>query len=478
MRRFNVPTKTLLIAPLMVASLSLEAGQNKVIIHSRAKGNSHLINNDCGINASDIAQLCRIAKQRRAKEQAQRLAALRKKALLQRNARVAKAKKASPTSQKNNYASQNRMKSTQGRVSRNIIVRDQSTHSNYLYTISPAPVTARQIRSTSSTQPALSNIGPQQVAIDSNATNQGSNTETLLKTTRSSATGSVQTVNASQLSSATSNASVAETKPARRMIPVDDFKSSISIFTDGPAVGDPLGGYQTDKYDGFETDDRVEMTVAPTLGYRFHPNYTFSVNPNFLIRPSNPRAEGTAAENVFMKPKESFFRVGVGEFFAVDGFKWNGDFRVYPGITDDMTGTPLYLRTGQNFSYAFDKSAWSIGLENTIRYYHRTDTKIINTVAGGSDPYDFRVTSSPNINYQATDRLGLSLSYNWDWRHPINAPSSTDAWIHAGDGPYTEFNISYDLTSSVNISPYIQTFVRRVDVYTMPWGINLRWTLL
>jgi|GEM_PF-3866169 len=462
------------------------ANQSRVIVHkSKARKLSNSSSNitECGIQASDLKQLCRIARQRRAKEQqASLLAARKKKAQLKlsQNKSIGKNQAGNRNSRVNSGLGLTaHSHSRTNRVSRNVIVRDQSQQAQYLYRMSPAPLASqRRIKGQSYGYVPLPNIGPRQIAQDSSSVPTNTSTTEQLRTSRSSAQSSVQTVNSQSLSTG-SQSSVAsiKAKPAPKMIPLDDFKASVSIFTDGPAVGDPLGGYQTNKYDGFETSDRVAMTVAPSLGYRFHPNYTFSVNPQFLIQPSNPKNEGRDAQNVFMKPKESFFRIGIGNILSSGGFRWNGDLRVYPGITDDLKGTPLYLRTGQNFSYAFTDSKWSLSLDNTLRYYHKTDGRLVDSINSGRDPFDFRVTSAPGVNFQATDNLGLAASYNLDWRHPVNAPSNTDAWVHQDDGPYMEFGMSYDL-NSVNISPFVDVYVRRVEIFTMAWGINLRWTLL
>lgn len=267
---------------------------------------------------------------------------------------------------------------------------------------------------------------------------------------------------------------------SKSLLDREKFRLNLNFYYYGSSISEPFGGYQPDvssNYAQSENSDPVTLETHLAIGYKFHPNMTFSVNPQFRTVAASSYKQGEAALAKYFTPIASFVRLNFGKFYKSDKFTWNGDLRYYPGVTDDLKGTPLYLRTGQNFMYSVSDKV-TLAAYNTVRYYKRTDSAYEKAFAKGQDLFNWRLTASPTIEYQARDNLNLSVSYNMDVIHNSTESFGPRFW-NDNNFTYTELGAVWNITPTIEFNPYVDVFTsNNANFNTSQLGANLTFTLL
>lgn len=261
----------------------------------------------------------------------------------------------------------------------------------------------------------------------------------------------------------------------KKVAPADPVASplflSTEIYYNGAALADPLSKYETNALDGYEDDSVVSADVTTTLGYHLNPNWDISANPHFVIAPSNDK---TGDGSHFLLPANSYIRLNAKSFVKEGVFNWGGDFRFYPGITNDMRGqndqiNAIY-RTGQNFSWQVAPQT-KIALYNTLRYLQRNGA--VYTTVDSSKP-DWRFTISPALEHQFSDNVSAAVIYSIDRNHPQDQPLGLASWQDNVTGNNSvEINSTIGLTKRISISPYMTAFLFHVGPFTVKWGAAL-----
>lgn len=282
----------------------------------------------------------------------------------------------------------------------------------------------------------------------------------------------------------TAGTSAAEApKSMKKKSALDNIRAGVLLEYYGSSVADPFSGQQTDRETGFSQGAfPTELDTRVTLGYALSSNMTLSYNAYFWTYAESAPGENDG-ETFGFRPADSFLRLNFGKFLQVGRFKWNGDFRAYPGLGVNGDRTPLYLRTGQNFSYALSPRL-TLAAYNTIRYYHRTSSAYAPDKDPTGNKIDWRATLGPALEYQMLDTVGLSLSFNTEFSHTYNnntidetanfKPSPVDQLYRA----YFELGSSIDVTKSINFNPYIDMFTKTPNIEAMQFGANLNFTVL
>lgn len=263
----------------------------------------------------------------------------------------------------------------------------------------------------------------------------------------------------------------------------DKLSFAISLEYYGSALSDPLSGYQPNvDEEASQSDGTNKLDTHLILGYKLTPNLKLSLNPYFTSQAGSQyqKEAGTGGGQLFMKPTASYIKLGVGKFYSQKSFTWNGDFRYYPGVTDDLEagGIEHYLRTGQNFSWGLSPK-FTFSAYNTIRYYVvGQDTLATKRAKGAGMPKEFRVTMSPTLEYQASDSIQLSFSYNAD----VNKPYDNDMghWANAGgaDAEYWEAGMTWGISKTFEFNPYLDMYRKHMDPNAMQLGANLSINIL
>lgn len=292
------------------------------------------------------------------------------------------------------------------------------------------------------------------------------------------ATASSATTASSSMHSLTAGSSSTEApKALKKPSALDKIKFALVFEFYGPSVTDPFSGYQPaldpsdPDYRFSQGDSAQDLRTNIVLGYRINPNLTFQLNPAFQSTAAN--ASGTDKGSLFrFREDASYAKLGVGKFVQSGNFKWNGDFRVYPGGLGERTkGTPLYLRTGQNLMYSLSPKL-TLAAYNTIRYYKRTDT----LYEAKPNAYDWRATLGPTLEYQVSDSTGLSLSYIADLRLKKRTGELMDAPIDSA--PFVEAGATIDVSKMVNLNPYIDMYTNTPNIEAWQFGANVAFNIL
>lgn len=290
---------------------------------------------------------------------------------------------------------------------------------------------------------------------------------------------SLPTTSSSATSAATIGAStVSATPSAKKPSALDKIKFGLVFEFAGPSITDPLSGYQPalsedegTNYGFSQGNNSQSMNTNIVLGYRINSNLTFVLNPVFQT--VGDSADGNDKGSLFHLTEEnSYAKLGVGKFLKSGKFTWNGDFRVYPGGLGDRTaGRPFYFRNGQNLMYSLTPKV-TLAAYNTIRYYQRTE----KFYADHPLAYNWRATLGPALEYQVTDKTGLSISYNTDIRVHRGTGEIYSAPIDAA--PFVEAGAVIDASKMVNINPYIDVYTNTPNIEAWQFGATVAFNIL
>ena len=257
---------------------------------------------------------------------------------------------------------------------------------------------------------------------------------------------------------------------------LDRVKAGILFEYYGSSVSEPFSGWQTDKKDGYAQGTyAAELDTRLTVGYAVTDNLTAAVNAYFASYGNN--SDDEPGENFGFKPARSYLQLKVGKFIQKGNFKWNGDFRAYPGLGVEGEHLPLYLRTGQNVSYSLSPRL-TLAAYNTLRFYKRSDVSYDADTKNKKT--DFRVTLSPTIEFQMTDMAGISLSFNKEFSraHKSSVVADTSYFRGPDYGQYFELGASLDLHKRVNLNPYVDMFTATPNIEAAQIGANLNISIL
>ncbi|MBS1961319.1 MAG: hypothetical protein JST04_03810 [Bdellovibrionales bacterium] len=278
----------------------------------------------------------------------------------------------------------------------------------------------------------------------------------------------------------TAGASTAEApKALQKKRFIDNVRAGVLLEYYGASISDPLSGWQTDKDDGYaQGGASQELDTRVSLGYALSSNLTVMANAYFWSYSDSPDG-ADKGETFGFRPADSYLQLKVGKFYQSGKFKWSGDFRMYPGLGKSYPNRVVYLRTGQNLSYAMS-SRWTLAAYNTIRYYHMTNGAYDSANDPSGNKVDTIVTVGPAIEYQMLDSVGLSLSFNDAYAHTHNNNTYGTAETYKGSawGAYFELGSSIDFTKSINLNPYIDMFTHTFNAEAMQIGANLNFTIL
>lgn len=321
------------------------------------------------------------------------------------------------------------------------------------------------------------NLKSQRMA--SSSLKKKSQVQDAIRTNSSSATSTATTPAISAGTSSTQASAVG----AKKKSFVDGIRAQIGFEYYGSSISDPLNGWQTDKQSGYGIgSDPAQLDTRLTLGYQMTDNLRVAYNAYFNSYASIVDENGKIdkeGKTFGFSPNLSYLQLSVGKFVQAGKFKWNGDFRFYPGLGAGGNQLPLYFRSGQNLSYSLTPRL-NLAAYNTIRYYHRTNSAYNLSNDADGKKTDFRFTLGPTVEYQFADAVGSYLALNMDFSrsHATGAWNTSEYYRGADLGHYFELGGSIDLTKNVNLNPYIDSFLRKMTVDGAQFGANLNINVL
>jgi len=299
----------------------------------------------------------------------------------------------------------------------------------------------------------------------------------------SSVSAATATTSMPSLTAGTSSAVAPKEVVVKKKKWTDGIRAGILFEYYGNSLTDPFSGQQTDKDTGYaQSGTPQELDTRLTLGYALTDNLTLTYNAYFWSLADSEDGPGT---RFGFRPADSFLRLNVGKIVQSGRFKWNGDFRYYPGFKDSekgYAGRDFYFRSGQNISYAVTPRL-NLASYNQVRYYHNDASGFYNT--DGTAKKDGQVVDliliyGPAIEYQAFDQLGLSLSFNGAYAHTYVNGTWADAAEYKGNvwGKYFEFGLNIDATKAINVFPYVDMYTHTFNAEAFQLGANVNITIL
>lgn len=299
----------------------------------------------------------------------------------------------------------------------------------------------------------------------------------MLPTTSSSATSSASA--SASMAGAAGASTMQAPASLKKTSALDKIKFGLVFEFAGPSITDPLSGYQPAlsaedegaNYGYSQGNNSQSLNTNIVLGYRISPNLTFVLNPVF--QSVGDSADGQSKGSAFHLTEEnSYMKLSVGKFVKSGKFTWNGDFRIYPGGLGDRTaGRTFYFRNGQNLMYSLTPKV-TLAAYNSIRYYQRTD----KYYADHPMAYNWRATVGPALEYQVSDKTGLSLSYNTEFRVHRGTGEVLDTPIDAA--PFVEAGAVIDASKMVSINPYIDMYTNTPNIEAWQFGATVAFNIL
>ena len=148
--------------------------------------------------------------------------------------------------------------------------------------------------------------------------------------------------------------------------------------------------------------------------------------------------------------KDPYVKIGHKNLIKSGNFTFGADLRDYLPISTDAhnQGRKSYLRSVQFTNYDIPNSKWSINcLSSAYFFIYGNDL----TSDQQSQPKWYGVIN-PNVTYQAFSKLGIWGGYEMDFFHSTGDVGPL-RWNN--DGTYLYLGVSWDVTSKMNISPYL-----------------------
>jgi hypothetical protein len=139
-------------------------------------------------------------------------------------------------------------------------------------------------------------------------------------------------------------------------------------------------------------------------------------------------------------------RISHSSLFKNGNFTFSGDLRSYLPVSKGAHDANRInrLRSVSTANYDIPNSKFSFYTLHDVNYYIYGST-------GSAKAKDFAVMIQPTLNYQALSNFGAYIGYELDAIHTKNLVA-TD-WLN--DGTYLYLGASWDVTSKLNLSPYL-----------------------
>ena len=253
----------------------------------------------------------------------------------------------------------------------------------------------------------------------------------------------------------------------------------------GSPIADPISNAQPDyRYGGRTEGIRVETHLV--LGYRLTDNLSLSLNPQFESNNAARDTDHPNKDTTLLHPFLSYVKLGVGRYFQVGHFRWNGEWRYYPPVTSDLRRAPNvdgrgdhqelvhYLRVHNNFVYDLT-SRITVGAFTIVRYFERQRQYQNGNVALLPEAF-------LQVGYQARDNVNLSIGYDMsaaqNYGGPVTkfyVPPSQNRWVYT----YLEPAVEWNATKFLTVYPYVDISTgEKINFHTSRLGLNLLMPIL
>lgn len=227
----------------------------------------------------------------------------------------------------------------------------------------------------------------------------------------------------------------------------------------GPSVGEP-SSYQATPTG--ERDENRPLLVKNYLsaGYRLSDYVSASATGYWAWRP-------VLGQQVFMR--DPYVRIGHSSLINSGNFNLYADARLHFPITAGSREMDMLagLQTFQMATYQLGASRWTLGLYGSARFN-------VYGVQGIGNP-DLELYIGPNVNYQVSRNLALTLLYEMGTTHYYG----DDPMNFYSEGSDLEPGLSWDITPRINVNPYLTIYTgEKISFDTTAFGMTLSLSLL
>jgi hypothetical protein len=227
----------------------------------------------------------------------------------------------------------------------------------------------------------------------------------------------------------------------------------------GPSVQRP-SSYQPDTTGRPDVDKPVIFKNFLNLGYQISDTVAVTGTAFWIWQPVLEKQ---------MTMEDPFVRVSHNSIWGTDRFNLYGDFRVHFPVTrvsreNDMK---FGLQSVQVLTYSVgDSGNLTLGTFGSVR---------VNSFGGYGFGRDMELYIAPNINYQVSKKVALTLLYEIQTSHAFGARP----FAFTNDGMDIEPGVSWDVTQNVMVNPYLHFPVgANASLRSTSIGMMLNWALI
>jgi hypothetical protein len=166
--------------------------------------------------------------------------------------------------------------------------------------------------------------------------------------------------------------------------------------------------------------------------------------------------------------QDPFLRVSHNSIFSTDQANLYGDFRVHFPVTSISRENDMKfgLQTVQVLTYAVGTTRLTLGAFGSARY---------NSFGGMGYGNDLELYAAPNLNYQITPTVALTVLYEMQTSHSFGERP----FAFSNDGMDIEPGISWDIRPNLMVNPYLHFPVgKKATFSSTSFGMMLNWALI
>lgn len=208
----------------------------------------------------------------------------------------------------------------------------------------------------------------------------------------------------------------------------------------GPSIGSP-SNYQPNDMGVIDTENqknRVNLANTLSAGYKLNKDMVLSGNFNFTYYPVG--GDKFQLDNPALKLSHS-------KVLNSGNFNMAGSIRAYAPVTQSSQdkGMITRLRAIQISSLEIPGSRWTLGAFSEQNYYAYSKEQAVNLTA----------YLGPNLSYQLNKSTAIQFVYELYANHKTAEGLLT--W-GASDPTDFMFAVSYDITPSINLNPFLMIY--------------------
>jgi hypothetical protein len=241
------------------------------------------------------------------------------------------------------------------------------------------------------------------------------------------------------------------------------FGMDLNSFFSGPGIGQPLS--LSPGSNGFASDTGLSFYNLLSMKWKFSERFAFDVQLRSQLMVTN--LENQALFGDILRWQGQRFGVSgkllSGESWSLRG-ALNTDLPI-PGLVGQINeGRKLLFNPGTfaTFSYKPAGSRWSVFALLAPRFFFYSDNEAmaLQDVVSGLSPgqkLQWTLYANPSINYDVTDKLGVRLGTTLEVSKQFSWSAPRRNYMPM------EFGVTYDVTDSINIYPYVAGSLPGVD---------------